>query len=267
MKPLRHLSLAAALAALPLISNVVHADIPGFEDLSGFTVNQTDSGSPPTYSNGVLQLTNGYVDENRSIFYDTPQGITQFSASFTFTATGPWNGTGASFVLQTSPSGASAAGNGTDGYGAFPGASVAIVLDSYQAATGFFTDANIGNGLLPVSPVNLFSGHPIDLDISYSDSLLHESLLDTTNGASFDTSYLVLTPLPTILGGSTAYVGISASADNNGFFSGPGVQSFSNFQFVSSVPEPSTIVLLGVASLSMLAFAWRSIRANHVACR
>ena len=41
-----------------MLPTPAHADIIGFGDFSGFTVNQTDSGSAPTISNGTILLTN-----------------------------------------------------------------------------------------------------------------------------------------------------------------------------------------------------------------
>ena len=60
-----------------LATSIAHADILGFGDFSGFTVNQNDSGSAPTASGGTIQLTT-LSREYRSIFYDTPR-ISQIS--------------------------------------------------------------------------------------------------------------------------------------------------------------------------------------------
>jgi hypothetical protein len=92
--------------------------------------------------------------------------------------------------------------------------------------------------------------------ITYNGSLLTESLLDTTTLASYSTSYLILTKFPTLLSGFTAYVGVTAATDIN-YYGGSDQQSFSNFHFTSSVPEPSTLILLGIGAISLLSYVWR----------
>ncbi len=234
-----------------LAPSVAHANITGFGDFSGFTVNVNDSGSAPTVSNGTLHLTNAGA-ESRSVFYDTPQNISSpFTASFTYQASGnSYENPGACFVLQNSTAGASAVGTGWLAYGGMTGKSLGVSLES-DSLSGYYTDANFGGGSLSTSPVSLFSGDPINVTLTYNGTLLQESLLDTTTSASYNTSYLILTNFPAVLGGSTAYVGLTAS----GGFYGTN-QYFSNFTF-STVPEPSTLALLGIGAVSLLAYAWR----------
>src|SRR5580658_4112752 len=106
---------------------IARADFTGFGNFSGFTVNQDDSGSAPTISGGTLHVTNG-GDEARDVFYDTPQNISQFTVSFTYSESGGvdiFSGDqGASLVLQNSPSGANSVSSGRFGYGGFPGQSI-----------------------------------------------------------------------------------------------------------------------------------------------
>jgi hypothetical protein len=242
---------AFVLAALTgvLIPAVARADIIGFGDFSGFTVNQDDSGNAPTVSNGTIRLITGAY-ENRSIFYNTPQNISQFTASFTYQTTTIADG--ACFVLQDSAAGASAVSGGWNGYGQFPGKSLAITLDGSTNSSGYFTNGNVGSGAVSTSPVNLGSGDPINVTLTYNGSLLQESLLDTRTSASYSNSYLISTKFPTVLGASTAYVGIVAGSG------GSGNEYFSNFQFSSSsVPEPSTLALLGFGAIGLLGYAWR----------
>ena len=163
------LLLASILAALAVILAPCIADILGFGNFSGFTVNQDDTASAPTASGGTIQLTdeNTSVSEYRSIFNDTPQNISDFPTCFTYQGSGPGPfltpGPGACFVLQNSTSDAIAVAAGNFGYASFPGLSIRITLQLLATGkSGYFTDGNAG-GLISspsTSPVNLLAGWP-----------------------------------------------------------------------------------------------------------
>lgn len=249
---MKRLPIIGSATLLLLLAATTRADIGGFGNFSGFTVNVNDSGNAPTVSSGTIHLING-GGEHRSIFYNTPQNISQFTASFTYVATyaGAYYGSpGFCFVLQNSPAGASSVTAGAYAYDGLPGKSLAVTFESnnYSFTSGYYTNGTIGNGSLSTSPVDLFSGDPINVTLTYDGSFLHESLLDTTTLASYGTSYLILTPFSTVLGGSTAYVGLTAG---NGSYGDD--QSFSNFQFTTgSVPEPASLSLLAIPAALLL---------------
>lgn len=237
------------------------ADIMGFGDFSGFSINQDDNASGPTISSNTIHLTNQASGESRSIFHNTPQDITQFVASFTYRATGtPVGGFGSAFVLQNSGNGpntvARAVVSGVTtrfGYSDFFGTfnrSVAVSLEhgslgAGSSSTARYSNGAVGGGSNSTTPLILLSGNPIDVTLTYNGTLLHESLVDTVTGDSFAISYPV--DIPSIVNGSTAYVGITASTNNNTATN----QFFSNLQF-TSIPEPATLSLLAFASLAML---------------
>ncbi len=240
--------------------SVVHADIVGFGDFSGFSINQDDSASSPTISPNTIRLTNEATNESRSIFYNIPQDITQFVASFTYLETGtPTGRFGAAFVLQNSNNGpntvavAGASGVNTqfgysDLFGTFQ-KSVAVSMEYGSlsvdsSSTARYSNGSVGGGSNLTSPLDFFSGNPIDVTLTYNGTILHESLVDTISGASFEVSYPV--DIPAIVNGSTAYVGLTASTNGNSATN----QDFSNLQF-SSVPEPTALSLL-IAGAALL---------------
>ena len=150
-------------------------------------------------------------------------------------------------------------GNGTYGYGSFPGKSLAVTLETNGESgySGYYTDANYGGGSVPTYPVNFFSGDPINASLTYNGTTLQESFLDTKTLASYSNTFLILTPFQTVLGGSTAYVGLSVYCNSAGYADD---QSFSNLQFTSAVPEPSTFALLGVGTIGLLVHVRRRAR-------
>jgi hypothetical protein len=234
--------------------------IMGFGNFSTFTINQNDSGSAPTIpSSGTIELTNG-GGEDRSIFANTPQNVSQFTASFTFQATDTNtfdNDPGAAFVIENDPRGAAAVGNTYAQY-AFEGInkSIGVTLGLGSNSSGFFTDGSVSAGAANVSPVNLDSGDPIQVQLVYSGSTLTETLTDTVTSASFTTTDLVLTSIPTTVGGSTAFVGVTAGSGSQAS------ELFSNFEFTNgaAVPEPSSLALLSIGAIGMLVCTLRRTR-------
>jgi hypothetical protein len=108
-----------SLLLLLSLSNPARADILGFGDFSGFSINKNDSAAAPTISisPSTIALTGSGVNEARSIFYNTPQSTTHFAASFTYQETGGSDIVGFAFVLQNDPRGASAVGGDDNGLG------------------------------------------------------------------------------------------------------------------------------------------------------
>jgi hypothetical protein len=243
----------ATLAAAALLAAAAHADINGFGDFTQFQINQADGASGPTISPNTIRLTNQAANESRSIFHLTRQDVTQFDASFTYLAAGnPTSQFGACFVLQNSNSGPAtvAAPNVSGiptrfGYSDFFGTfnrSVAISLEFASLAPGSsstarYQNAGVGGGSNNTAPVNLFSAHPIDVNVSYNGTLLSVRQFDTVTQQQFEIAYFV--DIPAIVNSDLAYIGFTASTNANTATD----QYFSNLQY-HGIPEPATLATL-----------------------
>ena len=236
-----------AILAAGFLPAPARADIMGFGDFSGFSINLNDGGSAPTIAPGLIHLTNSGGNEARSVIALAPQTITQFTASFTYQNSGPQDNYGATFVLENAPAGASAVGFGNVNLGyAFSGASAAITLEPAGNASGFYKDGSLNNGSLATAPVNLRSGDPINVTLVYSGSTLAETLADPTANTTYTNTFFVGN-LATVLGSSTAFVGVTASTNG-----GNESQTFSNFEFTNGVPEPASLSVMALSGLILL---------------
>ncbi len=252
-----------SFAFVSLSSALATADIAGFNNLAGWTYNQPDAGSPADLPNaGTVHLTTGNA-QRRSIFFNTKQDITQFTASFTYRATNMnacLVGQGIGFVLQNSPSGTTAVGGGGGGLG-YTGItnSAATVLfgDTGPGLTynGYFTDGTISSGSNSTSPANLFDFRDLNVTVSYNNPILTVTVDDPVVAGfpDFSRNYIAGN-LATTIGSSLAYVGFTASTGDN-FGNGGSNQYLSNFTF-GGVPEPTSGLLL-LTGVSMLALRRR----------
>ena len=193
---------------------------------AGWTLN---GGASAT--NNLLALTDGLPGELRSAFFNTPQIITNFTASFVLRAT--VGATMAAFVMQNSPSGPGAigqAGPGCLGYcGLSPSAAVALDVEAAGqgdalTATGFAAGGTAGN-YASTLPLDLGAGNPVLVALSYDGAVLREHLADLNTGGTYDTNYLA--DLGVDVGGaSTAYVGFVAATSPSA-----SVQTIESFTF------------------------------------
>jgi|GEM_PF-2703475 len=252
---------------------VVPAQITGFGgNGGGWTLN----GSPvaPGVSNDVLHITDvtGYY-QARSAFYNVPMPITRFTCSFIYqeltalgAGGGPYGGAynpadGTVFTLQNQGAAALGACCGQLGYSGITNATgVAFHIFSTPGyadnipGTGYAptTVPSAGNGLyLNTSPVNLLSGDPLLVTLTYDGTTLWEQLLDTITLASFSTSYTV--DLPGAVGGATAFVGFTG-----GTGAGAADQRISSFAFgvpPTIVTQPSSLTNSAGATATFTVFA------------
>jgi hypothetical protein len=214
---------------------VIGAQPLGFNSGTGWTAN-AGAGGVPTISSNLLTLTDGNNGETRSFFFNYPQYIGGFEASFTYQASGNKAADGITFCLQNDPRGAAAVGGGGGElavFGITPSCELEFnIYTSSGTGLGYSLDTNgvIGMNTAP-GQVSLGSGDPIDVSMYYAQGQLSLTFTDAVAQTSFSTN-LVVGSLPNIVKGSTAYVGFTGA--DGGLNA---VQTVSNFTFVSIPAE------------------------------
>ena len=235
---------AAAVVACSATSAM--ADIVGFNNLTGWRYNQAigDVGTPASTPNAnTVQLTTG-GGQLRSVFYSTPQSITQFTASFNYRANGGGVNRSLAFVLQNDPRADAAIGsNGWAYRGITNSAAIVFNIDDFGGQYIGFSTGGIVSGLGELSsPLNA-GGRDVRVSISYlggtSLSMIATDVLDPAR--MFSRNYILPATLASNVGGTAAYIGFGAST-------GGGVDHIlSNFSYV--VPAPSAVALLSLGGL------------------
>ena len=207
-----------------------------------------------------LELTDGGGNEAAAAWYQVEANIESFTTDFTFQITPGTNPTadGFTFAIQGNNSTAVGPPGGGLGYGpdtpsgtgGIP-SSVAVKLDLYSNAgegtdsTGLYT-----NGASPTTPavdmtssgVNLHSGDPFHVHITYDGTTLAMTITDTTTNATFTTNWTV--DIPTIVGNVVAYVGFTAGTGGD-----TAVQNIQTWTF-GSLGNPAVPVITSASTAS-----------------
>jgi fibronectin-binding autotransporter adhesin len=232
---------------------------------TGWTVNNTAITSNPI-NNNVLLLTDGAGNEARAAYSNTLQpialGSNGFSASYTYAPSSPNLASaadGAVFVLQVDARGLNAIGGTGGGFaytsenGTAVQPSVAIALNIYGGhviGTNLLTNGNPnGDTYLPVTPVNLKSGNPIDVSLVYNP--VAQTITETLNEENtFNTFTHVYSTgdLAAAIGSNDVYVGFGGGT---GEFAS--TQTISNFKYIVTGPAtagvyPNNVMLNGGTS-------------------
>lgn len=204
---------------------------PGFNgDGTGWGLNGDGTHGAATVTDDVLTLTTGAGSTARSAFFSYPLNITDFEATFTYQDVGGGGADGAAFILQNDARGTAALGGAGGGLG-YSGItpSVALEINIYGNNTpgmAFRNNGATGTPYDATPPVDVASGHPIDVTILYNSGVLQATFSDPTAGATFTTNIVV--DLPSLLGADTAYVGFSGA--DGGAVS---TQTISNFTWIN----------------------------------
>ncbi|WP_263337675.1 chitobiase/beta-hexosaminidase C-terminal domain-containing protein [Acidicapsa dinghuensis] len=167
-----------------------------------------------TVTNGLLQLTDGGSNENRTAWFNTPVPVQSFTTDFTFQQLNA-TADGMTFTIQGNnvwALGYSGSGLGYQGISN----SVAVKFDLYNNAgegndsTGLYTGGaspTVPSTDLSSTGVNLHSEDIMHAHITYNGTNLTLVLTDTVTNASVTEVYPV--NIPSAVGGNTAYVGFT----------------------------------------------------------
>jgi hypothetical protein len=209
-----------------------------FTNGMGWTVN----GGSGIINNNVLQLTDGALGTARSAFFNTPMYIGAFRASFIYQDALGGGADGMTFCVQNDTRGPAALGAGGGGLGVLgitPSAEFTMnIYDGSPGGPGISWGTNGGNGNPYSTPgtVNVASGDPIAVSLTYSGGSLAVTLTDTNTAATFTTN-MPVGSIPAIVGAQTAYVGFTGA--DGGIAS---TQTITEFEFAPLTTLSATVV-------------------------
>jgi hypothetical protein len=189
----------------------------GFAGAKDITVNGTAA-----FVGNKLEITTGAFGQAGSAFTNTQVGIRKFTTSFVYQAV---PGTipmadGLTFIIQgNSPMSLGASGGGMGFLNV--GRSVAIKFDLFNHGNGGWSTGQYVDGHNPGSnpqpgeaainlvgtPIDLTSGHPFKIDISYDGTKLIETITDMTTSGSLTIDDYPPVDIPAHVGGDAAFVG------------------------------------------------------------
>jgi hypothetical protein len=240
---------AASVTALAAVGggSVAINHSSGFASHDDLSSNTNPSGRT-IFVNGLTRLADGSLNQGGSVWTKTAGTggrvpITFFDTTFTLRQV-PVTGAadGLTFAIQNSTNGVNALGGlgGGLGYTSIT-PSVAVYFDLYNGGshnprTGLLLNGNgtPGDSRSLAGIINLGSGDPIQVHLTYDSSTLREVVTDTATGAVFSTTYTVNIPM-VVGGGGLAYVGFTAATGGES-----AVQDILNWTgvFAGTAPPP-----------------------------
>ncbi len=255
-------------AGTPTLSSLATLDGEAYPTNVTFNTDGTGwqlNGSVQSIASNVLELTDGGGGEASSAFYNTPQYVGNFRASFTYTAGGGAAADGVAFIIQDSAAGTTALGATGGSLGYFQiSPSIALEIDLYNSvgiapSTNGLTAASSPSGLLygPTGGVAVNSGDPINFQLDFANGVMAVTLTDATTAATYSTNYTFGSLTDLLAGTDLAYVGFSG-ADGGA----TSIQTISNFVF-APVISPMTLAA-SHATGSSVVLSWPSADPNWV---
>ncbi len=187
----------------------------------------------------VLNLTTADNSEATSYNYNTPQNITNFMESFTYTDNSTNGADGITAIWQNAGATALGGGGGNLGYsgiGSAAGFAMNIYSGNSGSSSGYNGTVTAGNPAATPTPggVNIDSGDPINIVLSYkeSDGALTESMTDPITSQSYTRVWRGIS-IQGQVGGTTAFVGFTGATGGVN-----AAQSITNFQICPRSREP-----------------------------
>ena len=244
-----------------LVADASPTNITFNTDGTGWQLNRAGGATVPTLSNNSLELTDGGGGEASSAFYGIPQYVGSFTASFTYVGNGGADGT--AFIVQNYVAGPGILGSGGGGLGYFGiSNSIALEINLYNGAgiaagtNGNTYGSGGGSVYQSTSPVNVASGNPIFVQVTFLNGILSVNLTDTTTLATYSTSY-AYGPLAPILNGSNlGYIGFSGGTGGLS-----AVQTVSDFEFNSLIPP--VVLTASQVSGSSFTISWPAVDPSY----
>lgn len=251
-----------------------------FSNASGLQINGNAT-APVTddQNRQVLRLTPAVNGQSGSAFSTNTVSLASdasFSSAFRFRMSDPhtWDGQGygadgIAFIVQTVANNVGGAGGGL-GYFGIPN-SVAIEFDTWNNGGGDGSSSNhvgidlngsVNSVALATVPVDMNNGNVWSAWIDYNGvtDLLELRLLEGENAARPNSAYLSYTvDLTGVLGTTNAYVGFSAATgaanENHDILAWQFNSTYNPITTIgengNTVPEPSTLALMGVAAVGL----------------
>jgi hypothetical protein len=183
----------------------------GFPSAANFTLN-----GGAAVSANRLNLSTAVANQARSVFFNTPQNISAFTTTFTYTKNGLADG--ATFVIQRDPRGLTALGASAGGLGY---GTTTPIAPSFAFAINIYSGNSLGtefltNGVIDFhysqSAINTsLNNTPITVALTYNGSLLTAQL---TQGAATETK-TILIDLPALLGDPLAFIGFTGGTGSS----------------------------------------------------
>jgi Legume lectin domain/Chitobiase/beta-hexosaminidase C-terminal domain len=250
-------AVASGLSSSPVVSGVYTIDLGGVSSINfatGFASGGMNLIGTAKLNGSSLELTDGGDSEAAAAWYQVEANIDSFTTDFTFQITLGTNPTADGFAFAIQGNNSTALGPYGGGLGFGPDApsgtggipsSMAVKFDLFSNAgegadsTGLFL-----NGASPTTPavdmtgsgVDLHSGDPFHVHMTYDGTTLVMTITDTSTNATFTASWPV--DIPTIVGDDAAYVGFTAGT--GGYTA---VQNIQTWMFTSgsgqTIPAPS----------------------------
>jgi hypothetical protein len=194
------------------------------------------NGGATITTGGLLQLTDGGLDEARSAWFPAEVPVQSFLTDFTFQLLNP-NADGITFTIQSQSAEALGDPGGSLGFqGITP--SVAVKFDLHNNvgegsdSTGLFTDGadpTLPSVDLSTTGIDLHSGDMMNAQLVYDGTDLTMTLTDTVTSAIVTEVFPV--NIPSLLGGNSAWVGFTGGTGGQ-----TATQNVLSWSYVSPAP-------------------------------